>query len=384
MALDIRTLFIIALPSAFLFAGVMLASWSYRRQDRALLFWALSNLVGALSAALVALRPVLPEWLAIPGSQTAILASLCLTWIGMRSFAGQRLPWSLVAGLLVLCVLLLTALPAIAESFSARAVVISVLLGTVNLVIAWELITAQRQEHLRTRTFLALVFGLQGVFYAYRSWMARDYAPDASIFQNEPLQATTLLIANLKVLAWNLGALMMANERLNNRLMHAATCDALTNVLNRAGFRDLSGRQVQRSREGGNPVSVLLMDIDHFKTVNDGYGHDAGDRVLCQFAACAREVLRPTDLLARHGGEEFCALLPNTDEETALGVAERVRIHFAALRTPHGDEAIQSTVSIGVAQLRIPDEQIQQALTRADGALYRAKAEGRNRVCVAT
>lgn len=383
MTLDVRTLFIIAVPAAFLFFAVQLAVWSARRNDQALLLWAMSNLLGGLGAIAVALRPVLDERFAIPISQTLILGGLCLSWAGMRSFAQRPFPSSLIFFLLAVNLAGVSAAPFLSDSFTARTMITSTLLGVVNLIIAYELLADQRHERLRARSVLAAIFAAQGLFYLYRTWEARHYSPDAHIFQSEPLQAMTLLVGNLKLIAWNIVALLMANERLTNRLVHAASCDALTNVLNRAGFRELSGRQIQRSQQSRSPASVLLMDIDHFKKVNDRYGHEAGDRVLCQFADTVRQALRPTDLLARHGGEEFCALLPDSDAATAQAVAERVRASFEKSATSSGGIEIRATVSIGVAQLNMPDEQIQSALARADAALYQAKDAGQNRVMLA-
>jgi diguanylate cyclase (GGDEF)-like protein len=180
-------------------------------------------------------------------------------------------------------------------------------------------------------------------------------------------------------MTWNLGLLMMCNERLENRLYRAATNDGLTNILNRTGFDVLSRRLLQRAARDRTPVSLLLMDLDFFKQINDRYGHDAGDRVLCEFAAVARRTIRPTDLLARYGGEEFCALLPKASEADALAVAERLRTDFATARLILGDHNVGTTVSIGVVQIAA-GENVTDAMARADTALYLAKQQGRDRV----
>jgi diguanylate cyclase (GGDEF)-like protein len=383
MELDTRTLFVVAVPAAFLFFAVQLAVWSARRNDPALAFWALANLVGGIGAVLIALRGTVPEIVSIALANALLVASLSLVWTGMRRFAGRELSLSLPLGFPLLAFVLLGLAPLVSENYVLRTGVTSVLLGIGNLAIALDLARDQRREHLRARTFLVWVFGLQGLFYFYRALQSPELIRDSDILAPDAFQSLTLLLSNLKLLAWNLGALLMANERMHNRLHHAATCDALTNVLNRAGFREMGARQLQRSRDDRRPVCVLLMDLDRFKSVNDRYGHDAGDRVLCAFAQCARGAIRPTDLLARFGGEEFCALLPDADEAAALQIGERVRQEFAAIVTPAAGAEIRCTASIGVARIQIPDETIHAALIRADAALYRAKASGRNRICLA-
>ena len=371
------------MPSAFLFFGVQLAGWSVRRSDSALALWAISNLVGGIGALLIAMRGRLADFTTMAVANALIVASLCVVWAGMRRFAGQPVPHALVFGLPLLALVLLGIVPGIADSYSLRTVVTSGLLSAVNLAIAVDLQRSQRLESLRARTFLVWVFALTAAFYGWRAWASRHLAADSNLLVPDTIVGLTLLIGNLKLVAWNLGALLMANERMQVRLMYAATYDALTNVLNRAGFRDLGARQLQRSMNGGRPISVLLMDLDRFKSVNDRYGHDAGDSALCAFAESARLSLRPSDLLARLGGEEFCALLPDADADTARDVAERLRANFAALEIASGNERIRGTVSIGVAQIEAPDEAIHAALSRADVALYRAKADGRDRVVMA-
>lgn len=371
------------MPSAFLFAGVQLAVWLVRRSDAALAWWALANFIGGCGAIGVAARGHVADWISMALANALIVASLCASWAGMRRFAGRTAPTGLVLGVPGLSFVLLGWVPAIADHYAARVVVTSLMLSAVNLAIAVDLQRSQRGEGLRSRLFLVWVFGLSGLFYGWRAWVSRDVAPDSSVLVPDIITGLTLLLANMKLLAWNLGALLMANERMQAYLTHAATRDALTNVLNRAGFRDLGDRQHQRSLNARRPLSVLLMDLDRFKSVNDRFGHDAGDRALCTFTDAVRHALRPTDLLARMGGEEFSALLPEADLAAAMEAAERVRASVEALQMNAGGERFRLTVSIGVAQVELSSEPIHGAISRADVALYRAKAEGRNRVCAA-
>lgn len=172
-------------------------------------------------------------------------------------------------------------------------------------------------------------------------------------------------------------------KKLEQRLDQLARTDALTGLSNRRDFNDRAQAELARCRRSAKPLALLMMDVDHFKQVNDRHGHDVGDLALRQLADACRHALREIDLPARLGGEEFVALLTETALPEALEVAERLRRHIEALRieTPHG-LPLRLTVSIGVAELTAADGSHEDLMRRADQALYTAKRGGRNRVVV--
>ena len=174
-----------------------------------------------------------------------------------------------------------------------------------------------------------------------------------------------------------------ALEEANAKLERLATVDPLTAVWNRRHFLDLAAAELGRARRHKRRLSVFLLDLDNFKAVNDGYGHAAGDEALRTTVARAREALRTSDQIARFGGEEFVALLPETDLAGALIVAERVRAAIAGSPVVTDGQAIPITASLGVAEWTGAEPSIELTLRRADAALYDAKQAGRNRVCVA-
>ncbi|MGE3961490.1 MAG: GGDEF domain-containing protein [Dehalococcoidia bacterium] len=166
-----------------------------------------------------------------------------------------------------------------------------------------------------------------------------------------------------------------------------ARTDALTGIANRRAYFDLLGIEFRRSRRYGRELSVLMLDLDHFKGVNDRWGHPFGDHVLRQTAAVVTANVRESDILGRYGGEEFALALPETGEEAALAVGEKLRAAVEAheFRTettpPPGEAAVRLTISIGVASLPIEADQDEvELIGRADQALYEAKRTGRNRV----
>jgi diguanylate cyclase (GGDEF)-like protein len=167
------------------------------------------------------------------------------------------------------------------------------------------------------------------------------------------------------------------------RLIQLATIDPLTGLMNRGAFDQALEREFERAHRYGRALSLLLVDIDHFKRVNDTWGHPVGDRVLAQVAAAVRGCLRHVDIAARLGGEEFAMLLSETNAEGAAVAGERVRHAVANLAMAVGDEPVEVTVSVGVVTWTPLFATAAEMVEAADKALYRAKAAGRNRTLVA-
>ncbi|MCX8024068.1 MAG: diguanylate cyclase [Thermanaerothrix sp.] len=174
-------------------------------------------------------------------------------------------------------------------------------------------------------------------------------------------------------------AIAIRNVRLYEREKHLAITDELTQVYNRRYALQLAEREIERARRYQRPLAMILADIDHFKLVNDTYGHLAGDEVLRDLAQRCRRQLRDFDVLGRYGGEEFLVVLPEADAEAALGVAERLRRAVAETPFNGGAHHIQVTLSLGVVAFIRDHPDLNLWLTRVDAALYQAKASGRNR-----
>lgn len=221
------------------------------------------------------------------------------------------------------------------------------------------------------------------------------YAPGASEGQERMQQAVAVTPINLPgvprhcLIQINDVTIAVGREKLLREqtlvLRSQTFSDGLTGVANRRQFDVTLEREMRRAIRTGNPLSLLMIDIDHFKDYNDYYGHQQGDGCLIQVAAeLAAMLKRPTDLLARYGGEEFAAILPDTNDQQALQMAEAIRLRTAELRIPHektGDALRHITVSIGAAT-RHPDQLLDIAalIGAADRALYLSKRTGRNRV----
>ncbi|NGY04910.1 sensor domain-containing diguanylate cyclase [Solimonas terrae] len=164
-------------------------------------------------------------------------------------------------------------------------------------------------------------------------------------------------------------------------LLQRATRDALTGVANRGYFNEVASSEIARARRFAEPLSVIMLDIDHFKKINDTYGHDTGDRVITALARTCTETMRKIDVVGRLGGEEFAVLLPRANKEPALEIAQRLRRTVAELRVADSEgRQISFTVSGGVAALRPLTRDLHELLRNADSALYQAKREGRNQI----
>ena len=182
---------------------------------------------------------------------------------------------------------------------------------------------------------------------------------------------------------WMLGIVDITEQkRTEERLRELATTDPLTGALNRRQLYELAEEEVRRAERYWRPLCFAMLDLDHFKTVNDRFGHAIGDEALKAVAAAIRRSLRATDRLARHGGEEFVVMLPETPLSTAKGALERIRVSVAGLHFQARGEVVSITVSAGVVAWR-SGESVDAVIDRADLALYEAKGAGRNRVVAA-
>lgn len=241
----------------------------------------------------------------------------------------------------------------------------------------------------------------------HTSLIAGEYAGEISLIDGKPPSAFVIAAKPTRVLSvphdtvWSLvnrshefprNLLRIVASRLRNdnhmliesqniqlQLEHQASVDALTGVHNRRWMNEAFPRAINRCLRNSTPIAILLVDIDHFKRVNDTHGHLAGDAALRNVAATLTKNLRPHDMMARYGGEEFAILLPDTDLTVAKLVAERLRSSAEQAQINHGSLEFRITISIGIAPSQ-QEEALETLIAEADQALYRAKQAGRNRV----
>ncbi len=176
-----------------------------------------------------------------------------------------------------------------------------------------------------------------------------------------------------------INTLQQKNQKLTKKAYH----DQLTGAYNRYAFEKIAKKQRILARQSKEPLSLLVLDIDHFKKINDSYGHFVGDVILQECVSLMKKSLRKTNFLARMGGEEFCILLPSTEKSEALTIAERIRTTIEKHEFICKDNVIKITISIGVSEFDIDGQTIKKTIEKADSALYYAKTTGRNKVEIA-
>lgn len=385
MNLDFPTLAIVAFVLSIGLAVAFSLLLLVLRGQPVLRLWTASLWLSAGSITLVALRPYMPEVLSIMAGNTCAALAWVLLLGGLALHVGHRgMVYRPALALAALYLCGIVHYSVVRPDLGARLA----LYGLTTVI--WDLWTIRLLLHgapagTRTsRRLAAGAFAADAVLYVARLFM--PVAPDANqdiMRAGLPVQVT-YLVGTLLVLAQCFALVLLIVERQMVDLRTMARHDGLTGLANRATLLFEGRRLLERSRERGSPLAVLMLDLDHFKTINDTWGHATGDEVLRRAARLLRDSLAsPPNLLARYGGEEFAVVLPDTSLPEALKRAEALRATLAA--HPLSVETVQVgvTLSIGVTLTSTSDESLEAVLARADAALYRAKADGRNRVALA-
>ena len=375
LSLDAGTLFVIAIVIASLLGLFLLFAWTQER-NQALAWWGGAYLIGAASGALWRFGSMVAPALPASFATALLFVAIGMLWSGSRLFHGRPIRW---VGMLFGAGFWLIAcfVPAFALSASSRVVVSSIFVAGYTFLTANELRQERRKSVIRhwPAAFVPMLHGAIFLLPGALVTLAGEGGMHA-------IARSWIAVFAIEIVLYVIGAafivLILAKDRAVHLYRTAATTDPLTGLLNRRGFFEAAAILMGGTADAPSRVSVLAFDLDHFKSINDRYGHNVGDAVLQMFARVARDTLRAGDLVGRLGGEEFVALLPGTLAEAGIA-AERVRSALAAEHLVHGGQLIAATVSIGIASAP-PSEVIDTIITRADAALYRAKAAGRNRV----
>lgn len=377
-SLDLRSLIIISGIMGLLL-GVMMffLRLSYPRSIRGLGLWAAAHAWVFLSAILFAGRGVLPDLMSIVIANLVLLIGVVFYHAGVEQFFGRRPAWMRWIVILVLLMPPLYWYALVEPNYNARLIVVCLVWACIFLSMALQ-IWRQGPENFSTR-FTVVILMTHAMVLLLRFFSAWMPLVEEGLLTPTRVQSLYVGSNAVMLLALGMGLILMAGDRLRDEFEHLASHDALTNVLTRRVFLDACSQELSRCRRHGRSMALLLLDVDHFKNINDTHGHQTGDRVLVDLVARISSLLRRPDMLARFGGEEFVLMLPETSLEEAVTVAERI-LEQVAVPT-EGLPVI--TVSIGVATNRPDEELIDALLARADRALYKAKDEGRNRIEVA-
>jgi diguanylate cyclase (GGDEF)-like protein len=384
MKLDVHTLFTVTIYVEALLGLLLLFAWVQNFSIHALGWWGFSDLMRALSVVLFGLHDSVPEAISIDLANAILFSSFALTWTGARVFDGRSVrPLGLIAGAAIW--LVFCRIPGVMDLTDLRTLLSSSILATYTWLTAYEFWRG-RSEPLLSRWPAIFVLFVHGSLFLLRTpvsrmlpWSENNYEVFGSVWL-----AVLSFEALLFTIALAFILLAMAKERTEFRHKTAALVDPLTGIANRRAFLTEGTQIVKRQSINGCPGAVLLIDLDHFKSINDRFGHAIGDRVLQVFAESASASIKTTDLIGRLGGEEFAAVLYDVDRERALITAERIRSAFAAAAVEVDGRPAMATVSVGMVFNEDSTFDVPALLAQADEALYHAKERGRNRVEIAS
>ena len=339
--------------------------------------WALGMSSLTLAGVVLCSQGSIPEALTLFAANTTMMGCAGLMLIGTQKFYGRASSWWWLALAWVTGMGCLLGWYVITQNFALRVAVFSLL--TLSFYLPQLLLVARHGERHFSSWFFGTLLLVQSLVLLLRVAAAMNGNVGTSNASNGPVQSIYLLTANFMTLLMAVGFMAVATRRLQTVMEHRSNSDPLTGALNRRGFAAAYAREVALMRRHAKPMSLLSIDLDFFKAINDSYGHAVGDQVLVHAARTTVSALREIDHVARFGGEEFIVLLPQTTLERARTVAQRIQ----SLLCASDNDLPAYTVSIGIACQSMPDESMEAVMARADAALYRAKAAGRDRYEVA-
>jgi diguanylate cyclase (GGDEF)-like protein len=374
MSLDTSTLCLVASMVAALL-GAMLLYFGRQEHIAALKWWGVAYLLGAASVALSTLASnTFGEILSLASNAFGFVA--CgLVWSASRVFHGRKpnLP-----GLALGAVAWIAAVMTLAPEASAMRMTIGAGIVAIYAALTATELWSERRKTMQRRWPTIVVPVMHGFVLMLPILLGDLLHPHDAGFSSSIWVSAFAIELVLYAVGTVFVIFMLVTERTVSAHRTAASTDPLTGMFNRRGFAEATSRVIEREANAGRPVTVMILDIDHFKSINDRFGHPAGDEVLKLFAAIVVNTLRITDLSGRIGGEEFAALLPCSLEEGILA-ADRVREAFESSGVVVDEGPVETTVSIGVAGGPAGTE-LEVLLAAADTALYQAKRGGRNRV----
>ena len=384
MSLDVRTIMLVFSALTLMSSGLLALVGKYATGVKGISHWAFANLLVASGFAFSyfysAPLPDQPGWPVIAASML-IACGLSWQYFGIRLFKGkQNCLWIAV---LATGAVLLSGLWSSGEQNNVigRAIANSVILALLFAACARELLIPAEMP-------LKIAYWLTGGSFATLALLLSARAlvlwhtPGGTygLFQNIPINPVTFLSICLLQIATLFGYVLMIDYRMVGELGKLASLDPLTGALNRRRLAEEASRLQALSTRTGEPMAVMMLDVDHFKKVNDRHGHQVGDEILKHAVRTLGQSIREYDYLGRYGGEEFCILLPATTQEDASLLGERLRQIYADTPYLLAGTPVPSTISIGIADSVHAGNDFRMLVQAADQALYEAKQAGRNRV----
>ncbi len=379
-AFDGRTTALLVALAFFIQANVIGAQAFLIREYKGVGMALLGNLSMAIGFSLLLLRNILPDFITIIIANSLILISPNLYYIAVSKFSGQKHSPALSILIVLINAFLLIFFTYTSENVNARITTISILGALSTLLAVKQLWNLRPAIYKFSVALMAIPLGIYCVFLIVRAIFS-FFQPPTAIFSNTPIETATYILLFIISFLWTIGFILMVSQRLQADLTELATIDTLTRIPNRHAAQTFFGREFSRKDRHGDDFSILLIDLDNFKQVNDRYGHALGDFVLVKTADMFQAALRKQDLVSRWGGEEFLIILPKASIQNAQLLAERLRTEISNTEFKDANISVNLTISTGIAHSDQADT-MDTLLKKADDALYVAKAT-KNAVMVA-
>ena len=383
MELDPRTFIVASMLAALMMMIIFFGqAQSFPKSIKGFNTWGIALLIIMLAAALLAARGLIPGWISVVLGNGLLAAGLAVMIVAVSIFHNHPAPLKLLSGCVLFVIVGMTYSFYTEQSQFVRSLLGSasntVLLGT----LFWTVIRGRKKGEFQLGLYFSgacAAITTLTCFARMVTLLTGDGGDHTGLLDESPMQRIYLMSYNINVLLASVGFSVMGHEKLVANYLALASRDGLTGLYTRERFVELADRETHRTERYHCDISLVLLDIDNFKKINDTCGHQAGDAVIKDIAEAMQHNFRDIDLLGRYGGEEFIALLPETSMADAKTIVERVRSAVDQRTVTFEGGEITYSASFGIAQAE-PGMPLEKAVGEADKALYHAKQEGKNRV----
>ena len=383
MGLDVNTLFLVTIYVEAMLGLLLLFAWIQNPSIHAVAWWGCAHLLQAGSVCLFGMFGSVSDAISIDLANAVLFTGFAVTWTGARVFDGRAPHPMYIVGGAVLW--LLGSRAPLFASLDAKVLLSSGIITAYTWATAYEFWRGRREPLVSRWPAIFMLFA-HGALFLLRTPLSQVLPWSPTV--NQVFDSVWLTVLSFEALLFTIAIafilLAMAKERTELRHKTAALVDPLTGIANRRAFMEDAAALNKRQSSEPRPAAVILADLDHFKSINDRFGHAVGDHVLQVFAETATAKLGPCDLVGRMGGEEFAIVLYDAGRDKGLAIAERIRLSFADAARDVDGRPIGGTVSMGMVVCEDGLLDVPTLLAQADEALYCAKERGRNRIEVAS